>query len=70
MGYYYDRGDYGLQQDSAKAVEFYRKAGKYGYNNIGFAYDNGDGVERDEKMASHYYELAAMEGNVAASGKA
>ena len=62
MGCLHDEGDYGMPQDSAKAVEFWRKAGKFGYNNIGLAYDNGDGVERDEEMAIHYYELAAMEG--------
>ena len=66
MGSYNFRGLNGLPQDSAKAVELWRKAGKVGYNNIGFAYDDGDGVEMDKKMASHYYELAAMEGVVTA----
>ena len=66
MGYYHKIGEYGLPQDSAKALEFWRKSGKFGYNNVGHAYKNGNGVERDAKMARHYYELAAMEGNVAA----
>ena len=66
MGSYYSYGLNGLPQDSAKAIEFFRKAGKFGHNNIGHAYYNGEGVERDEKMASHYYELSAMEGNVVA----
>ena len=66
MGNYYYHGRYGLPQDSAKAVEFWHKAGKFGYTNLGNTYYNGDGVERDTKMASHYDELAAMEGNVAA----
>ena len=66
MGNYYDSGQYGVPQDSAKALECWHKAGKFGYNNIGTAYYNGDGVERDEKMAKHYFELAAIEGNVAA----
>ena len=66
MGNYYDRGECGLPQDSAKAVEFWRKGGKVGYTNIGHAYYNGEGVERDAKMARHYLELAAMAGNVAA----
>ena len=56
----------GLPQDKAKAVELWRKAGKYGYTNIGNAYYNGEGVERNAKMARYYYELAAMEGNVTA----
>ena len=66
MGYYYSNGLYGLPQDSTKALELWHKAGKFGYNNIGHAYDNGQGVERDKKMAKHYYELAAMEGDVVA----
>ena len=62
MGNYYYLGQYGFLQDRAKAVKFWHKAGKFGYNNIGSAYGLGNGVERDEKMARHYYELAAMEG--------
>jgi len=34
------------------------------YCNIGFAYGSGEGVEVDEKKANHYYELAAMAGDV------
>ena len=65
MGCFHDRGECGLPQDRAKAVGLWHKAGKFGYTNIGHAYFNGNGVER-EKMASHYYELAAMEGIVTA----
>ena len=64
MGCLHDEGDYGVPQDSAKAIEFWHKAGKFGYNNIGKAYDYGYGVERDKKMASHYFELAAIKGCV------
>ena len=63
MGNYYDRGECGLPQDSSKAVELWHKAGKFGYNDIGSAYGLGDGVERDEKMACYYHELAAMAGD-------
>ena len=66
MGSFHDEGEYGFQQDSTKAVEVWQKAGKFGYANIGAAYANGNGVERDKKMARHYHELAAMEGNVTA----
>ena len=66
MGNAYSRGYHGLPQNSTKAFELWRKGGKYGYTNIGSAYDFGEGVERDVKMAKHYSELAAMEGNVAA----
>ena len=66
MGNNYSHGWYGLPKDSVKALELYHRAGKCGYNNIGNAYYNGEGVERDEKMAKHYHELAAMEGMVSA----
>ena len=66
MGCHYDVGQFGLPQDSAKAMELWHKAGKFGYTHLGFAYYNGEGVERDEKMAKHYLELGAMEGIVAA----
>ena len=66
MGSHYGRGEYGLPQDSAKAIEFWYEAGKHGYANLGHAYAAGYGVERDTKMAKHYHELAAMEGDSAA----
>ena len=64
MGSCYTRGGMGLPQNSARGVKLLRKSGKFGYAYIGLAYDDGDGVERDTKMATHYYELAAMDGNV------
>ena len=64
MGTDYYLGRHGLPQDRTKAIEFWHKAGKLAYNNIGHAYYYGEGVERDTKMASHYHELAAMEGCV------
>ena len=63
MGSFISRGLNSLPQNSAKAIEFLRKAGKFGYNHLGTAYYNGNGVERDEKMAKHYLELAAMDGD-------
>ena len=70
LGCHYSNGRYGLQQDSAKAVELYLRAGELGsaaaYNNIAVCYSNGRGVERDEKKVLHYYELAAMGGDVCA----
>ena len=66
MGCYYHLGRYGLPQDNVKALELWHKAGKYGYGNLGNLFYKGDGVERDKKMATHYYELAAMDGNVVA----
>ena len=70
LGCCYSEGAYGVQQDRTKSLELWHKAGELGnakaYNNIGYAYRNGVGVERDEKKADHYYELAAKGGVVKA----
>ena len=72
LGCYYDEGLFGLPQDYDKALELWHRAGEFGYakayNNIGNTYYNGEGVERDEKKADHYYELAAMGGDAGARG--
>ena len=63
-------GRLGLQQDQVKANELLLKAGELGcaaaYHNLGNSYYAGRGVEIDEKKAMHYYELAAMNGNLKA----
>ena len=60
--------DMGLPQDFAKANELYPRAGELGchegYYNLGVAYKNGRGVEVDKKKAKHFYELAAINGDV------
>ena len=70
QGNYYRGGTNGYPQDDAKALEFYHRAAELGYieayNGIGHAYDNGRGVEFDQKKARYYWELAAMKGNVKA----
>ena len=70
LGCYYKNGVYGLPQDRTKALELSHRAAKLGYTvsyySIGGAYHVGNSVERDEKKASHYYELAAMGGVVQA----
>ena len=69
-GCYYSKGLFGIAQDHDKALELWHRAGELGnaeaYFNIGNTYHNGRGVERDESKAKHYYELAAMDGNVQA----
>jgi len=69
----YARGMHGLPQDRDKALELWHRAADLGYAasycNIGYAYSNGEGVQRDEKKATHYYELAAMVGDVLARYK-
>jgi len=66
----YTNGMRGLPQDHQKANELYLKAGELGFAtgfyNLGVAYDNGTGYEMDKKKAKHYFELAAMGGNVQA----
>ena len=65
---HYANGRKGLPRDIQKAVEFNLKAGELGcaegYFNLGLAYRDGRGVELDEKKANHYYELAAMNGDI------
>ena len=34
------------------------------YYNLGNSYDDGDGVDVDKKKAKHFFELAAINGNV------
>ena len=67
---YYVHGSHGLQQNLAKATELWLKAGKLGcaeaYYNLGYSYDIGWGAEADKKKAKHYYELAAINGNIKA----
>ena len=68
LGCFYREGRIGLRQDCAKAMELWFRAGELGctaaYSSIGYAYDSGEGVERDMKKAKYYWELAAMGGNV------
>lgn len=64
----YSSGDGGLPQDHERAIELNLKAGELGcaagYYNLGVAYRDGKGVEADKKKAMHYWELAAMMGDV------
>ena len=66
LGCHYSNGEYGMAQDYDKALKLYHRAGELGcaeaYHNIGNAYYNGRGAERDEKKTDHYYKLAAMGG--------
>ena len=66
---YYD-GMRGFPQDRDKGLELWHRAAELGYaasySNIGVAYFNGACVGRDEKKAMHYFELAAIGGDVVA----
>ena len=64
----YIEGTFGMRQDWTKTTQLWLKAGELGcgdaYRNLGWSYYNGRGVNRDEKKAKHFYELAAMKGDV------
>ena len=68
MGNWYRVGELGFPQDYSKALELWHRAADLGYalayNNIGYAYNTGRGVEVDMKKAIRYYELSAMGGNM------
>jgi len=60
----------GYLKDYTKALELYYRSAELGYakayNNIGYHYDLGIGVEVDKRKAIYYYELAAIGGCVVA----
>ena len=61
---------YGFPRDYTKALELWHRAAELGnaeaYSSIGSAYQRGRGVEVDENKVRHYWELAAMGGDVRA----
>ena len=65
---WYDTGDKGVSQDFAKANELYLKGGELGcavaYYNLAVSYINGVGIEVIKKKAKHYWELAAINGEI------
>ena len=66
----YYKGRHGMPQNPQKANELWLKAGELGYAaayfNLGCSYEKGTGVEFDMNKAKHYYELAAMGGDLLA----
>ena len=63
LAQHYRRGQIGLQQNHAKAVELYARAADLGYSKahcyLGDYYDAGGNL----KKASFHYEAAAMAGH-------
>ncbi len=55
-----------IAADDAEAVKWYRKAAEqgdaYAQYNLGFMYDNGEGVPRDYAEAARWYRKAANQG--------
>ena len=70
--YKYGSEEYSIPQDLAIATKLWLKAGELGYAtayySVGRSYDEGLGVEflveSDEKKAMHFYEQAAISGDV------
>ena len=69
LGWMYQYGD-GVEQDVAKAIEWYTKAADLGdvnaMNNLGFIYEYSDGVEQDVAKAVEWYTKAAEAGDTSA----
>ena len=65
---HYAKGQIGMPLDHVKALKLWHRAAELGcaeaYSCIGIAHDLGRGVEVDAKKAKHYYELAAINGDV------
>ena len=71
LGVCYSKGLRGYPQDYGKALELWHRAAELGYStkaylNIGYSYEKGEGVQVHKEKASHYYELAAIGGDVTA----
>ena len=66
LGYAYDNG-FGVPEDDAEAVRWYRLAADQEYAiaqfNLGAMYDNGTGVAEDYVEAVRLFRLAADQGN-------
>ena len=72
LGVMYKNGR-GVQQDNAKAVEWYRKAAEQGHANaqykLGVMYKNGSGVQQDNAMVVEWYSKAAEQGHANAQNE-
>jgi len=66
-GINYYEGINGVEQDYAKAVEYFREAAEQEHAKaqyyLGLCYLNGDGVEQDFQESIDWYEKAANNGD-------
>ena len=66
LGFFYEKGYYGLSRDAAEAVRWYRKAAEQGnataLNNVGECYYKGTGVPKDAQTAYGYFILGKAAG--------
>ena len=70
LGFFYRNGVHGLQVDQAKAVELFQRGCELGsasaHFHLAYSYHKGRGINTDMKKAVHYYQIAALMGNVIA----
>lgn len=63
LGFAYSLGDWGLQQDTNKALELWNRAAELGsssaHSSIADAYHYGQGVEKDMNKAIQHWKIAA-----------
>ncbi|KAL9180049.1 hypothetical protein ACHAXT_008019 [Thalassiosira profunda] len=73
LGGWYITGSFDATKDSAMARKLWERAGRLGNpeanTSLAGMYADGYGVKRDPEKAKHYYELAAMGGDVCARYK-
>ena len=66
LGYCFDKGE-GVEQNLAKAVEWYTKAAEKGNSsamyNLGYCFQRGKGVEQNRTKAVEWYTKAQDAGN-------
>ena len=66
LGFYHSKGAYGVKQDYAEAVKWYRKAAKQNHANsqynLAVMYYYGRGVQQDHAEAAKWARKAAAQG--------
>ena len=71
QGTYYHYG-YGVPQDYAEAVKWFRLAAEQGYTDaqffLGLVYQDGKGVLQDNVMAHMWYNITSANGDAIAGG--
>jgi TPR repeat protein len=67
LGAFYEKGEFGLTNDAAEAVKWYRKAADQGLAqaqwSLGECYRNGTGLTKDLSEAMRWYRKAADQGD-------
>ena len=67
VGSFYNSNSYGVVQDYAEAVRWYKLAAAQGFSdaqyNLGFMYANGQGVLQNNVQAHMWFNIAAVKGD-------